>query len=167
MHKLCEKMRMELEALEHKVEKTGKLSCQEVSYVKTLASAWKDLEEIKEEYYPEEVENKSERHKEYDVYNEWISKMTNEDGTRGAYWSKMETSEVARNNGVTFDTIDEDDWYITMNMIYSDYSHIAKRYGVDSISFYVDLAKQWLWDRDTKNGKCKLMAYYFNVVKGK
>lgn len=168
MHYICKKIKSELETIEDKVKRTNKLSSQEVHYVNILTKTLDNLKDIMEDYYPEEIEEtKSHYHKDSrsNVYDEWVSNMTNEDGTRGAYWSKMETTEVARNNGITFDTISEDDWYITMNMIYSDYSSIAKKYGVDSISFYVDMAKQWLWDKDTKHGKCKLMAYYFNVVK--
>lgn len=163
MHKLCDKMKSELEMLEQKVEKTGKLSCQEIQYVNVLTNSLLNLDKIKSEHYPEEMEKYGDYSKDY--VSEWIGVMENESGERGAYWTKAETTDVAKNNGITFDTITEDDWYLTMNMIYSDHSQIAKKYGVDSISYYVDLAKQWLWDSDTKQGKCKLMSYYKNIVK--
>lgn len=159
MDKLCEKLKAELEHLEEKVEKTGKLSSQEIQYVNILTNSLMNLKKIDTDYDTDKIENIGN-----DYISQWIGVMENENGERGSYWTKAETTDVAKNYGITFDTITEDDWYLTMNMIYSDQSEIAKKYGVDSISYYVDLAKQWLWDKDTKQGKCKLMSYYKNIV---
>lgn len=162
MYSICEIVKSELNKIDEKSKKMGKLNSQEMSYVKLLTGILKNFNELEfdEVPKPHSIDEKS-----YNYVDEWICNMVNEDGTKGAYWTKYETTEVAKNNGITFDTISEDDWYITMNMIYSDYSNIAKKYGTDSISFYVDLSKQWLWDRDTKQGKSKLMSYYYNIVK--
>lgn len=145
----------EIKKLDEKASKLGKLNPQEIQYIKALMSIITDIEEINEDRIEEEIE---------EIIPIWISELINEDGTKGAYWTKSETSEVARNNGIDFYNITEDDWYMAMNMVYSDYSDIAKKYGVDSVSFYVDLAKQWLWDKDTIQGEDKLLKYYMFIA---
>lgn len=81
--------------------------------------------------------------------------MINEDGTTGAHWSVEQTTSVAKQHNITFDTFNEYDWNYVMNMIYSDY------YGAVSndSSAYVKLAKAFLMDKDAKEGKA--FCYYF------
>ena len=55
-------------------------------------------------------------------------------------------------------------WWITMNMIYSDYSAVAYKYGVDTADFYADMAKAFLFDPDGGEPEEKLAAYYHNIV---
>ena len=83
------------------------------------------------------------------------SKMVNEDGTSGAHWNVADTTAVARNNGITFDSFNEYDWNYVMNMMYSDY------YGAvnNSVDSYMKLAKKFLMDKDAKEGKA--LHYYF------
>ena len=51
-----------------------------------------------------------------------------------------------------------------MNMIYSDYSAVAYKYGVDTADFYADMAKAFLFDPDGGEPEEKLAAYYHNIV---
>ncbi len=84
-----------------------------------------------------------------------VSKMVNEDGTTGGHWNVIDTTAVARNNGITFDSFNEYDWNYVMNMMYSDY------YGAvnNSVDSYMKLAKKFLMDKDAKEGKA--LHYYF------
>lgn len=92
-------------------------------------------------------------------FSDWLlekatKNMINEDGTKGPHWSVEQTSSVAKANGISFDNFNEYDWNYVMNMIYSDY------YGAVSndVSMYVRLAKKFLEDRDSKEGKA--LCYY-------
>lgn len=84
-----------------------------------------------------------------------VSKMQNEDGSIGGHWKVADTSAVARNNGITFDTFNEYDWNYVMNMMYSDY------YGAinNTVDSYMKLARKFLMDKDAKEGKA--LHYYF------
>ncbi len=78
-----------------------------------------------------------------------VSQLKNEDGTMGAHWTETDTSSVAASEGISFDKITRWDWYYVLNMIYSDY------YGVigGDTSMYFKLAKAWVMDSDTADGK--------------
>lgn len=97
-------------------------------------------------------------------FNDWLvekatKNMVNEDGTTGAHWTVEQTTSVAKQNSITFDTFNEYDWNYVMNMIYSDY------YGAVSndVSAYVKLAKKFLMDKDSKDGKA--FCYYMAMKK--
>ena len=94
----------------------------------------------------------------------WASKMVNDDGTTGAHWTIEQTSAVAAENGVMFDHITDWMWNITMNMVYSDYSEVAERYGVGTPGFFADLTKAFLFDKDGPGPEKKLAAYYHGIV---
>ncbi len=91
-------------------------------------------------------------------FNEWMleratHKMHNEDGTIGAHWNVEQTTEVAKHEGISFETFNEYDWNYVMNMIYSDY------YGAipNELSYYTKMAKKFLMDKDGSKGK----AYHY------
>ena len=55
-------------------------------------------------------------------------------------------------------------FWVALNMIYSDYVKVAKKFGVgDKIDFYVDMAKAFLDDKDA--GPDKLARYYKYIVR--
>lgn len=92
-----------------------------------------------------------------EVLKEAVSKMINEDGTTGGHWTLEQTNNVARQNGITFDTFNEYDWNYVMNMMYSDY------YGVVPNDVLVKLAIRFLMDKDAKEGKA--YCYYMAIKK--
>ena len=50
-----------------------------------------------------------------------VSKMENEDGSKGQHWSLEETSALANQYGIRFDDkFNKYDWYVALNMVYSD-----------------------------------------------
>ena len=107
-----------------------------------------------------------ERHKaKLNDYNpwEWAKNMKNTDGSSGAHWSMEDTETVRKARNIN-DCKPEDFW-ITMNMMYSDYQGVAKKYGIDKPEFYADMARGFLMDKDSKQGREKLEAYYDHVVK--
>lgn len=102
-----------------------------------------------------------------DDYSKWLDKLINVDGSKGPHWSLDKTNDIAKEHNVYFEDISDKDWNMTLNMVYSDYSNIAKKYGIDTASFYVDIAKAWLFDDDTISGKDKLKEYYKHIVSPK
>lgn len=51
-----------------------------------------------------------------------VSKMENEDGSRGPHWSLEETTALANQHGINLNgRFNRYDWYVALNMIYSDF----------------------------------------------
>lgn len=84
--------------------------------------------------------------------------MENADGSRGEHWSLDQTTNVAKQNSIVFDTFNKYDWYYVLNMMYSDY---YKLFG-SATETYIKMAKAWLDDIDVEEGKA--YRYYKNVV---
>lgn len=91
---------------------------------------------------------------------EWVSGMQNADGTTGPHWTMEQTKQVAAQKGVTCDPLE---FWIAMNMVYSDYFGVAKKFNINNTDFYVELAKAFLDDKDAGEGK--LARYYEFVVR--
>lgn len=91
---------------------------------------------------------------------EWCKEMENEDGTRGAHWSMEQTKQIMEQHKIKCDPVE---FYVAMNMMYSDYCGVAKAHGVSTADFYADMAKAFLDDKDAH--KDKLSRYYDSIVK--
>lgn len=89
-----------------------------------------------------------------DMAKYWVSKMENKDGTTGEHWTLQQTNNVMSQYGIKANSYD---WYAVMNMIYSDYFNPKF-----SINEYVELAKDWIYDKDVGNGKT--LKYYLFIV---
>lgn len=95
----------------------------------------------------------------------WKSMMRNEDGTRGEHFRKEQVKHASQQAGIDIEEFGEDVFDLAMNMMYSDYCKVAKKYGVDRPEYYADLAKSFLRDKDF-DGKPeeKLYIYYKAIV---
>lgn len=100
----------------------------------------------------------------HDDAEKWVSRMVNDDGTMGAHWTMEQTTAVAESVGVAFEHISQWCWWVTMNMMYSDYCTVADKYGVGTAEFYADMAKAFLFDKDAPSPQEKLSAYYYGIV---
>lgn len=142
--------------LEHEIEEYMAQPVSERRYdaIRGMIECWEHVDMLekkcshKEHYFDEEAAEM------------WVSGMVNEDGTVGAHWTKSETSGVAKTANVKFEHITEYCWWVTMNMMYSDYSSVAKKYGCDNAMFYADMAKAFLFDKDAKSPREKITGYY-------
>lgn len=85
-----------------------------------------------------------------ELAKKWVSEMVNKDGSIGEHWSKSQTDQYA-------DNFNKCDWYVAMNMMFSDYFN--PKFDIQT---YVDLAKDCLNDKDAEDGK--LLKYYMFVV---
>lgn len=91
---------------------------------------------------------------------EWISSLENSDGSSGEHWSFEQTHQAMKQRNINCDPVE---FYATINMLWSDYGSVAKKYGVDNVDFWSELAKSFLEDKDAEAGK--LMLYYDCIVK--
>lgn len=99
-------------------------------------------------------------------YEDWGKMLENEDGTRGEHFKKDQVEQIAKQMGVNLESVGgEKVFCMAMNMLYSDFCAVARKYGVDRPEYYADLAKAFLHDKDYKgNPEEKLWAYYKCIV---
>lgn len=90
----------------------------------------------------------------------WVAKMENSDGSTGAHWTLEQTKQFQSQKGIGLDPIK---FWVTMNMMYSDYFMAAEKAGAGSVDFYADMAKAFLTDKDAQPDK--LDRYYCAIVK--
>lgn len=79
-----------------------------------------------------------------------VEHMKNKDGSIGEHWDYNTTSRVLENRGYEFNP---NDWYVALNMIYSDYYKSGR-----SDDTYIELAYDFLSDEDAP--ACKMKKYY-------
>ena len=94
----------------------------------------------------------------------WAEHMQNADGSTGPHWTMEQTSAVADASGAGKD-IPHWVFGVTMNMMYSDYYDVARKFGVNVPEFYAELARAFLMDKDGPGPEEKLCAYYRCIVK--
>ena len=95
-----------------------------------------------------------------DVAEEWASKLQNEDGSSGPHWTMEQAKRIMAQRNLS---LDPTEFWIAINLIYSDFSPVAKKHGVGgNLDFYVDMAKAFLNDKDA--GPNKIARYYECVV---
>ena len=71
----------------------------------------------------------------------------------GEKWTMEETTEAGRKAGVDFNIVKECEYYLVMNMFYSDYHAVMHKHGLDSYIIYAELAYAWFTDEDAKENK--------------
>lgn len=92
-----------------------------------------------------------------------VEGMENEDGTKGPHWTVEETTSVANQMGINLKSEKHNkwDWYVAMNMIYSDYyKAVVAMTGSANTKHFAELAKAWLCDKDIDEGK----MWHYNAL---
>ena len=78
-----------------------------------------------------------------------VSKMENEDGTRGPHWSVEETTTLASQYGINLGSrFNRYDWFVALNMVYSDTSCTRSRLlNLQSLWLprWFERLRLWLW----------------------
>ena len=100
-----------------------------------------------------------------DDAKEWTARMENTDGSTGPHWTMEQTTAIADSMGIPEHEIPHWAWGVTMNMMYSDYYHVAVEFGLNRPEFYAALAKAFLLDKDGPGPERKLMEYYEHIAK--
>lgn len=85
----------------------------------------------------------------------------NVDGTIGFKWDLKTTTQVAEGMGVHFNEYTKEDFNYIMNMLYSDFSKVLAKYGINRPSVYVELADAFLDDPDGPSDKA---VRYFKAM---
>lgn len=95
---------------------------------------------------------------------EWVSQMSKPDksGSKGGKWTYDQTTQILKEKNLDLDPVN---FFIVMNMLYSDYGKTLVKHGMNNVDLYVDLAKDWIEDDDVAAGKAKTADYYYCVVK--
>ncbi len=92
--------------------------------------------------------------------HQWEQMMRNTDGTHGPHYDMSQVIQTAEKAGIRFNEFDEKDLALIMNMFYSDYGQVFKKYGVDKPEFYADIAKAYFDDPDGPDPDDKLSRQY-------
>lgn len=93
--------------------------------------------------------------------------LINADGTQGAHFKDMQQIlNAAQQVGAKYDGYDETDFCFVMNMLYSDYCAVVRKFVPPEreMLFYAELAKAWLDDDDAPEGSEKLYLYIKCIV---
>ena len=91
---------------------------------------------------------------------EWMESL-HSDGKRGPHWDLAQVKQVMAQRGLHGDPIE---MWVAMNSVYSDLSKVLKKYNVNSLDAYIDIAKAfWLEDEDAMPDK--LARYYQSIVR--
>jgi len=84
----------------------------------------------------------------------WVEELKNTDPDHpvGPKWSRETIKPIAMKHGFTSPEKQLEFW-VVMNMMYSDYAETAKKHGVSTLDFYADMAKAWMRDKDAVEHK--------------
>lgn len=97
----------------------------------------------------------------------WAKNLENEDGTDAYHFSKQQIEEAAKRAGINYQEYGIDYWWVTANMLYSDYCDVVAPYGLqDKADFWAKMAEAFLDDSDFDGtGSEKLSIYYHMIAK--
>ena len=98
-----------------------------------------------------------------DIEN-WKNHMKNQDGTMGEHFKKEQVMQAARQIGVNPEEYGEHIFPLVMNMMYSDYCAVAKKFGLDRPDFYAELAKAFLNDKDFGGEPEEKVFLYYKCI---
>ena len=103
-----------------------------------------------------------ERHEEVGALTEatakkWTDHMENEDGTKGAHWTMEQTTQLLKQKGLSVDPVE---FFAVMNMLYSDFCAVMKKYNANNADIYTDLALAWINDKDAEEHKTSRYFHY-------
>ncbi len=91
---------------------------------------------------------------------EWMEGLENADGSHGPHWTMDQVKNVMAQKNIEARPLD---FWVAMNIMFSDYSAVAKKMNVNTMDFYTCMAKAFLDDSDAREDK--LSRYYESVVK--
>ena len=96
----------------------------------------------------------------------WKQMMENEDGSHGPHYDMQQIMQASDKLGIEFNEFDEKEFCIAVNMMYSDYCKVAKKYVAPDkeLAFFAELAKAFLDDEDGPEASEKLALYFHCIV---
>lgn len=120
---------------------------------------YNDYDDYADGHYEKLRLSKSDMHK-------WKKMLENYDGTRGEHYNAEQIGQIAQKMDIHFDEYSEKEFCIAVNMMYSDYGHVVKKYVPPEreLHFCAELAKAFLEDPDGPEPSEKLALYYHCIV---
>lgn len=96
---------------------------------------------------------------------QWKKMLQNADGTHGEHYDMEQIMQAAEKMNVRFNNFSEKELCMTVNMLYSDYCRLVKKYipPEKELQFYIEMAKAFLDDEDGPEPSEKL-ALYFHCI---
>ena len=97
--------------------------------------------------------------------NRWKQMMHNVDGSHGEHFDMQQIMHVAEKLGIRFDSYNEREFCLAVNMMYSDYCQVVRKYCPPDkeLMVYAELAKAFFDDPDGPEPSEKL-ALYFHCI---
>ena len=90
----------------------------------------------------------------------WVHSMRGAGGAVGQHWNMEQAKQIMARHGYQDDPVE---FYVTLNMMKSDYTKAAQKVGCDKEDFYAAMADAFLNDEDAHHDK--LERYYKYIVK--
>lgn len=90
----------------------------------------------------------------------WVKEMRNSDGTSGPHWTMEQSKQIMQQQKIDCDPIE---FFVALNMMYSDYYKAAKARNCSTVELYAAMAEAFLDDKDAQPEK--LSRYYEHIVK--
>ncbi|MBQ2871641.1 hypothetical protein IJE86_08065 [bacterium] len=100
---------------------------------------------------------------------EWKKKLMQEvEDKDRQFFTKEHIGQKAKQMGVQMKDYTEEELVVATAMVYTDYCKTAKKYIGNNMDFFIELARDWLEDKDSavKGGE-KLAIYYDCIIEGK
>ena len=148
------------------VRRENKVSVDEV--IDMLCCALEDCERSEYIYVYKEIYEKA-----YgssltrEIADEWVKSMDVTDGSgreHGMKYTLEKCIEMGNSLGIDWSKMGKIDWFVAVNMAYSDMYHTAKTYNLEEDPmFFARAAKDtWVNDKDVRDKT--LVSYYFKYV---
>ena len=98
--------------------------------------------------------------------NRWKQMMYNVDGSHGEHYDLQTTMHIAEKLGIRFDEFSEKEFCLALNMIYSDYGNVIRKYCPPDKELMVcaEMALAFLDDPDGPEPSEKLALYYHCIA---
>mgnify|MGYP003330961022 CR=1 FL=1 len=74
------------------------------------------------------------------------------DSPNGEHWSYDESKGMGDKIGVNWEKVSKCEYYVVLNMMYSDYGKTVKKHGMPD-TFFGELANDWFMDEDGESDK--------------
>ena len=104
-----------------------------------------------------------------DELEHWKKKLMQEvEDKDRQFFTKEHIGQKAKQMGVQMKDYTEEELVVATAMVYTDYCKTAKKYIGNNMDFFIELARDWLEDKDSavKGGE-KLAIYFDCIIEGK
>jgi hypothetical protein len=99
---------------------------------------------------------------------EWKKKLLKEvDEKEKQFFTKEHIGQKARQMGVEMKDYNEEELVVATAMVYTDYCKTVKKYIGNNMDFFIEIARDWLEDKDSElKGGEKLAVYHDCIIMG-